>query len=258
VDTGAVLRGEVRAEWRAGEGRYLALLFRRALHWLGVLDLAFDAQGRLQAFRVTEPGARLLAGAAATVAAVPPAVAPAATIPKKKPTKKQPTKQQPPSWAVRDDGVLVSLAGLRAGAVDLEAALAWCEPAGATSEGLLLRPTARRVAAALDAGHALEAWLAWLEANTAANAARGALLARLRGWAARYGRARLYPAVALLEVADAALMRELERVASLDARRDHALSPELAVIRSADVEPLLEELRRRGYAPWMMPDETAH
>ncbi len=247
VEDGKTLSPEVRAEWRQAEGRYLALLFRRALHWLGLLDLAFDAQGRLKAFRVTPDGARLLQKAAMAVdeqESAAPAVPTAPMLPEHA--------QKPlPLRAMEGGRLLVPAAALRdADPEAVETLFQWCEPAGATAEGLLVQPTARRVAAALDAGGDLEAWLAALASTKPVQPAVSALIARVRGWAAAYGRVRLYPAATLLEVADAALMRELERVVNLAERRDHALSPEMAVIRPADVEPLIEELRRRGYAPW--------
>ncbi|HEY7126289.1 MAG TPA: hypothetical protein VH540_20260 [Ktedonobacterales bacterium] len=247
---GETLSPEVRAEWREGEGRYLALLFRRALHWLGLLDLAFDAQGRLKAFQVTEHGARLLSKSAPVSHQHSAALADAT-----------PQKDTLPlSLQMQgDDCLVVGLAALREGGPSsLETLLDWCEPAGATADGLLLRPTARRVAAALDASRDLEAWLAALESNTPAQPAIKALVARVRGWAAAYGRVRLSPSVALLEVSDASLMRELERVANLAERRDYLLAPGMAVIRPAEVEPLIDDLRRRGYLPWMMRDEDAH
>jgi hypothetical protein len=245
VEDGEALSPEVRAEWRQAEGRYLALLFRRALHWLGLLDLAFDAQGRLKAFRVTPAGARLFQKPSPVE--TPPSAeqaVPQAVKPRKK--------EQPfPLQAMGDDRLLVPLAALReANPSMLENVLHWCEPAGATADGLLVQPTARRVAAALDAQRDLEAWLAALESTRPAHPAMSALVARVRGWAAAYGRVQISSPVALLEVADAALMRELERVVNLAERRDHVLSPELAVIRPAEVEALLEDLRRRGYAPW--------
>jgi hypothetical protein len=249
-EDGRALALEVRGEWRQGEGRYLALLFRHALHWLGLLDLAFDARGRLQAFRLTEQGALLLAEVPLDSKLAP---TPAPTSQDEQKLLLQP---------IKDDCLLVPLAALRAAqASALETLLHWCEPAGATAAGLLVRPSARRVAASLDAKHDLDAWLATLEAVSPATSVQPALKAlveRVRGWAAAYGRVRLYSGVALLEVAEAGLMRELERVAHLDKRRDHALSPEMALIRPADVEPLLEELWRRGYAPWMRHDEDAH
>jgi hypothetical protein len=253
MSDGAVLSPEVRAEWREGEGRYLALLFRRVLHWLGLVDLAFDAQGRLKAFRVTLDGARWLkktSTADQQLSTAQAALQPETTRQEKKPL---------PLQAMSDGRLCVSLAALgEAGAAALEMLLCWCEPAGATAEGLLARPTARRAAAALDANCDLEAWLGALESGASAQPAMRALVDRVRGWAAAYGRVRLSAPVALLEVADASLMRELERVVNLAERCDHALGPELAVIRPAEVEALLEELRRRGYLPWMKCDEDAH
>ncbi len=248
---GELLSPEVRAEWREAEGRYLALLFRRACYFLGLLDLAFDAQGRLKAFRVTAQGALILHKTAP--ANQQHSAAPADVPPSQNDTKPLPLQMQ------GDDCLAVSLAALRnANSSALETLLHWCEPAGATTDGLLLRPTARRVAAALDAHRDLETWLAALDSSAPAQPALRSLVARVRGWAAVYGRVQLSSPVALLEVADAALMRELERVVHLAERRDHLLAPELAVISPAEVEPLIDDLRRRGYLAWMMPNEDAH
>ncbi len=233
---GQPLAMDVRMDWRQGEGRYIALLVRRALHWLGAVDLALDAEGRLKGFRVTPPGAFLL-GAASDEGTVP-----------------QQHEGEPPAafpfLQFQEDGTLLApLAALQASR--LETLLWWCEPAGATREALRFRPSAQRVAASLDAGRDLEAWLAWLEEHPQ-SAMCASLLAQLRGWAALYGQARVYESVTLLEVSDAALLRELEAALDLSGQfSDHALAPGLVVLRPGAAGRLVEELRRRGYAPWI-------
>lgn len=149
---------------------------------------------------------------------------------------------------------MVPLAGLNEQTLAL--LLRWCEPGGATTDGLVFWPTAERVAAALDAGHDLETWLAWLGQGEQTGP-QSVLIAQGRRWAAMYGRVRLYESAALLEVADPALMRELEAAIALSTEYlDHALSPDLAVVRADALEALFETLSRRGYAPWEMTDET--
>ncbi len=234
---GEPLSMEVRAEWRQAEGRYIALLMRRALHWLGAVDLALDAQGRLKGFRITRLGAFLLRAEPQADTAPAPVATPLAEL------------------QVQEDGTLLAtLEGLQAERLDM--LLWWCEPVGATAEALRFRPSAERLAAALDAGQDLSAWLGWLEQQPQ-SAALTNLLAQMRRWAGLYGQVRLSDSAALLEVGDPALLRELELTLDLSTRFvDHALASGLVMLRADGVETLVEEMRRRGYAPWMIEDET--
>jgi hypothetical protein len=250
---GQPLSVDVRADWRQAEGRYIALLMRRALHWLGVVDLALDEQGRLKGFRISPPGAALL-GADATPSDAPvpvsaddmlsadgaPASAASASAP----------------LLLEDDGTLLApLGALRI--EQLETLLWWCKPAGATAGALRFRPDAARVASALDAGQDLDAWLAWL-GQQPRSAALTALVAQVRRWAALYGQVRVYESVTVLEVSDQAVLQELEVTLALSERYiDHALAPGLAVLRPAAVEALIDEMQRRGYAPWISGDEAS-
>jgi hypothetical protein len=244
---GEPLALDVRTDWRQGEGRYIALLVRRALHWLGVVDLALDEQGRLKGFRVTPSDSQLLGAAASGDGA--PERAEGAGVAAVSPL--------PAGLQFQDDGTLLApLDGLSAAL--LETLLCWCDPCGATRQGLRFRPSAGRVAAALDAGQDLEAWLAWLEQHPP-GVGLSALVAQLRRWAALYGQVRLDESATLLEVADPALLRELEATLDLAGKFiDHTLSPGLALLRPGSVGALVEEMRRRGYSPWITDDETAH
>lgn len=242
---GQPLAPDVRADWRQGEGRYIALLVRRALHWLGVVDLALDEQGRLKGFRVTPSGSWVL-GAAALDDGVPERAETTGPVA---------GSALDAALQFQDDGTLLS--PLNALSADLlETLLCWCDPCGATRQGLRFRPSAGRMAGALDAGQNLEAWLAWLEQHPP-GVGLSALVAQLRGWAALYGQVRLYESATLLEVADPALLRELEATLDLSGQFiDHTLSLGLALLRPAAAGALVEEMRRRGYAPWITDDDT--
>jgi hypothetical protein len=251
LEDGRTLSLEVRADWRQAEGRYLALLFRRALNWLGVVDLALDERGRLKGFRITPSGAFVLS----TLGSNEQTAAPAqdvALLAANAPDHAEAAASC--AWRALDAGrLLVPLAGLDERTLAL--LLCWCAPGGADVDGLIFCPTAERLAAALDAGHDLNTWLAWLEQGQPSEPL-SALIAQSRRWAGMYGRVRLYESAVLLEVADSALMRELEAAVALSSHYvDHALSPDLAVVRADALEPLLEVLRKRGYAPWVTTDE---
>ena len=253
VDDGRALSLEVRADWRQAEGRYLALLFRRALHWLGLVDLALDERGRLKGFRITPAGVFLLSALSGDKQREKSAQALTVSLPAGDATPAEAAAFC--SWRALDDGrLVVPLVGLHEQTLAL--LLRWCEPGGATTDGLVFWPTAERAAAALDAGHDLETWLAWLGQGEQTGP-QSVLIAQGRRWAGMYGRVRLYESAALLEVADPALMRELEAAVALSTQYlDHALSPDLAVVRADALEALLEALSRRGYAPWEITDET--
>ena len=252
LEDGRVLSLEGRADWRQAEGRYLALLFRRALHWLGLVDLALDERGRLKGFRITPTGAGLLSALSSDGQATVPAQAAAAPLAASKPVSAEAAASR--LWRSLDDGrLVVPLADLNEETLTL--LLCWCEPGGAAPDSLVFWPTAERVATALDGGHDLDAWLAWLEQGQPGEPL-SVLIAQSRLWAGMYGRVRLYESAALLEVADPALMRELEAAIALSTQYvDHALAPDLAVIRADALEALLETLRKRGYAPWVTSDE---
>ncbi|HEY7357738.1 MAG TPA: hypothetical protein VH590_14775 [Ktedonobacterales bacterium] len=242
---GQPLAVDVRADWRQAEGRYIALLLRRALHWLGVVDLALDEQGRLKGFRVTPAGALLLGASIAPSDALVSAVETSASA-----------ASLPGTLQLQDDGTLQALLDtLRV--EQLETLLWWCEPAGAAAGALRFRPGAAQVAAALDARQDLDAWLAWLEQQPR-SAALTALVVRVRQWAALYGQVRLYESATVLEVADQMLLQELEVTLGLsEGYVDHTLAPGLAVLRPAAIETLVEEMQRRGYAPWITDDEAS-
>lgn len=253
LDDGGALSLEVRADWRQAEGRYLALLFRRALRWLGLVDLALDERGRLKGFRITPAGVFLLSALGGDEQREKSAQALTAHLPASAASLAEAAASC--SWRALDDGrLMVPLAGLDEQTLAL--LLRWCAPGGATTDSLVFWPTAERAAAALDAGHDLETWLGWLGQGEQTGS-QSVLLAQSRHWAGMYGRVRLYESAALLEVADPALMRELEAAVALSTEYlDHALSPDLAVVRADTLEALLEALSRRGYAPWEMTDET--
>ncbi len=251
LEDGEELALDIRSEWGQGEGRYVALLFRRALHWLGIVDLALDERGRLKGFRITPAGAWVL-GAAASPEAIPQEHLMGTRLMPGEATRFG-GQGEAVLRVLEDSRLLVS-----PGELDeqrLKELLCWCEPAGAVAEGLAFLPAARCVAEALDAGNDLDAWLAWLEKHMQGTA--DAPVAQFRHWAQRYGQVRLYESVPLLEVAEPALMRELDAAVDLSTQFvEQALAPHLAVVRADAVEPLLEALRRRGYEPWVITDET--
>jgi len=74
------------------------------------------------------------------------------------------------------------------------------------------------------------------------------MLARLRGWAERYGQVAVRR-VLILETHSAQVMSELRRHERIHGYLRQALSPTMACVRESDWPRLTEELYRAGYLP---------
>jgi hypothetical protein len=74
------------------------------------------------------------------------------------------------------------------------------------------------------------------------------MLARLRGWAARYGQVSVRT-VLILETRSAQVMSQLRHHERIRGYLRRALSPTLALVRESDWPRLTEELYRAGYLP---------
>jgi hypothetical protein len=75
-----------------------------------------------------------------------------------------------------------------------------------------------------------------------------AMLARIRGWAARYGQVSVHR-VLVLETRGAQVMGQLRRHERIRAYLRRSLSPTMALVRESDWPRLAEELYRAGYLP---------
>ena len=81
------------------------------------------------------------------------------------------------------------------------------------------------------------------------------LVAQMERWIGNYGRVRLYTDVALLETADAVVMRELYATTSVEEQLLHSISPTLHLLKRPGAERLIEELKRRGQTPLLHNEE---
>jgi len=76
-----------------------------------------------------------------------------------------------------------------------------------------------------------------------------ALTAQFKLIARRHGRVRVYPALAVLELADDLAVRELSLNTSLKQHIVYQISPRAVVLRAEAVDTLLEEMQEKGYTP---------
>ncbi|HEX6796389.1 MAG TPA: hypothetical protein VF116_01605 [Ktedonobacterales bacterium] len=261
------LRPGVRAEWQAGEARFLAWLLAGSPHWLGALDLAYAPDGRLVAVRVTALGSFLLGlretpgdeeinrrgrrGRGGETAG--DEVGPALPATKgDEASEHQAREATSVGWGVPvtagREGTLAAHP-LAAGAELLDAIEVWARPEAVTGGRLLYRLAADRACAALDAGAAPGALLARLDALDARHGTHvaPAVRAKLDAWRAAYGASRIERGWTLIEARDAAVLAEALAASPEIAARSRPIAPAVALVPDDDAPELRAALARRGF-----------
>lgn len=222
------------SDWLRAEGRYLAYLIQGPLHWWGICDLAFSADGQLLAFRLAPLASLLFHG-------IPPAtLEEEGTIPQ----------ADRPALTVSEQGDLLIPCHIASWPL-LSCVENFAEGAGVQHEQLSYRLTPRSLGEAIERGNDPRELLALLErshAESEDNALRQ-LVNGLERRIARYGRVRLYTNAALLQTADASVMQQLAAITSLEEQALRSLHSNLLLLKKSGVERLLEDLKRRGQIP---------
>ena len=76
----------------------------------------------------------------------------------------------------------------------------------------------------------------------------------LQAWQAKAGRHQLYDNLAVIEFGEDMHPEEIQAIAGLGGGRFYAVSPRCLVVLDPDVVPaLVDDLRRRGYTPQVLP-----
>jgi hypothetical protein len=220
VRTGQYLSGF--ENWERVEGALLVYLLRGPLHWLGIVSLGYkEGWQKPTSWRVTAWGSAFLGLAEAPVDGSPPR--PALVTPD---GEVHLARQAPLS----DRFQLARIADWRASGTEYVYAI-----------------TAPSLARSLGAGIEVTRIERFLQRISEAPVP-AAMLARLRGWAARYGQVSLRR-VAVLETSSPEVMAQLRRHERIRGYLRRALSPTLALVRESDGPLLTEELYRAGYLP---------
>jgi hypothetical protein len=224
------LRATVEDEWRAAEGVWIRALLAGPLRWWGAVDIAHDANTRAAvAFRLTPLGARLLEtrNAPADLAL--------------------PNDWGPSILLTRDHELAVN--PLSAGADLLDAFAQWARPMSVVGGRLLYSLTPALAAAAFDHGLEPDALGDRLRAADSHAGARIAeqVVRRLEGWRLRYGQARVFESIALLEARDEPTLAEALAYAPAIAPRARRIGPAMALLAPRDLAELRALLARKGY-----------
>jgi len=241
-EEGRPLRPLQQHDWSQAEAHYIARLLHGPLHWWGICDTAFSADGRLLAFRLTALAGWFFSHLS-PVAEEPPA------------------QSSPPSAGAL---IVTGPGEIRvACAPALWPTIAlletFTESAGVHDGCLCYRLTPRALSTALSQGHRpgrlLELLRLAASTETEPDGPAARLVAQLERWAASYGRMRIYTGVALLEAADSMVMRELSATTSLDGQIVKAIQPTLLILNKPGAELVSDELKRRGQSPLLHDEE---
>jgi hypothetical protein len=248
-------------DWQRAEGRYLAQLLQGPLHWWGISDLAFNEDGRLQAFRLTPMVELLLKGEPAEAQDLAANAAPANTAPTNDPSIDTASASVSFMGAVpahievsEQDELLLQSSFENWSAIQLVERFA--RSCGVRAGQLCFRLTPASLSEALNRGESFAPLLELLDraarSENIGKSGQDALLRLLRQLEKRlanYGRIRLYTDATLLEVADGLVMRELALTTSVEKQIIQNIHPTLMVLRKQGGEQLVEELKKRGQAP---------
>jgi hypothetical protein len=252
-------------DWLSAEGRYLARLLQGPLHWWGITDIVLSPDERLLAFRLT-PMANILTG---DIAEQHRAEDPLTATPEGAQLTSGYASEDictSTITAVEDGKLLVSSTSSCWEVIELIENFA--EVMGVQDGQLCYQLTPKSLGDAFSRGQSPVSLLQLLREvakqtsdsihsmNTRQeNRPVEQMLKRLEQRIANYGRIRLYTDATLLEVADAAVLRELSALTSIDEQVVHTVHPTLMILKKQGGERLVEELKRRGQVP-LLHDEV--
>jgi len=260
------------SEWQRVEGRYLARLIEGPLHWWGLTDLALSKNGQLLAFRLTATASLLSGEVTDQPHSVNARSTPlrnamssgagdvgASSAPSSAASFIASLSEDKPLLKVAETGELLVSCSSAAWPL-IEVIEEFAEAAGVQADRLRYRLTANSLREALRCGFRPATLLHLLrqaaEHEAEGNTSLTMLLAQLERRLGNYGRTRLYTDVALLEVADMPVMRELSALTPLEEQKVRTIHPTLLILKKRGVEHIVQDLKRRGQTPLLHEEES--
>jgi hypothetical protein len=241
-ETGRPLRPLQLSDWSRAELHYLTRLLTGPLHWWGLCDVAFAQDGRLLAFRLTPVAGWLFNGTPLHKEGKEPSYEAA-------------------SLEIGDAEEILVTCSPRAWTV-IELMEIFAEVTGVRQRRLCYRLTPKALSQALSQGHQPTPLLKLLRAVQSqkedGQEQWQRLVSQLERWIASYGRVRLYTGVAMLEAADAGVMRELKATTSLEEQIVQSIHPTLLILKKQGAERMVDDLKRRGQSPLLHEEEEMY
>jgi len=218
-----------RGSWDGFLRLYLEAMVTGPLHWLGLCDMGRDFGGRLTAFRLHH--LQDVVWQREKALSLPPTVW---------------KERERDHWAWKGEQFLLRppVPGPVMRLLQL-----WADPAGIEMDWLVYRPSVQRLHTAFESGETSDTLAErWLQSAGAAPPPE--LLQWWQTWFQRYGHIRLYPNQALLLAEDALTMKEIQ-LTTAEMREGFLgfVDAKTALLRSGEVDRLLQQLKGRGYMP---------
>ena len=220
------LRLSQAEEWQLSVGRIIAHIIRDSLAWFGAVEVRTTKDGQLDAFRVTRLGTWLLEGQSDAL--------PAEALPRPRAVERihwldERTLRAPPG---PERAELIAL--LRRTALNNGSPFSYAFTPESVEQGLAAGVT-----------------LAELDAQLRRHDVRltpvvAGLFSTL---ALRLGRVAVYPALAVLELADPIAAQELMASTDLKAHVLYQVSPCAFILRQEGLETLIAQIQQKGYMP---------
>ncbi len=220
------LRLSQAEEWDASVGLIIEHIICNSLAWFGAVEVRTTKSGQLDAFRITRLGQWLLEEWSGAL--------PAEALPKPRPVERiewlnEHTLRVPPG---PERVELVAL--LRRAAVNGDVPFSYVFNAKSVERGLIEGVTLAELAAQLDR-HGVRL--------------TPAVEQLFNTLGAHLGRVRVYPSLAVLELADPAAAQELLARTDLKSHVLYQVSPRVFILRPEDLETLIAQIQQKGYMP---------
>ncbi len=244
---GRILKAANSKDWQVVEGRYLEQLIRGPLHWWGLCDLVFSPKGQILAFRLEESARKALLAVLNESEAEPLNFTPV-----------------PPAGLDITRSGSLCLPCVITNREWLELIEPLAEITSIEGQQLCYTLTPRSMSNAFSRGIEIEpllellrhhlAEVAWEEPEQATNCQY--LLDQLESARQRFGRIRIYEKITYIDVANPMALREVKATTSLDRQRVFEIQPTRVILKRSGADQLKEELKRRGLAPLIHPEDS--
>ncbi len=245
-EAGRPLRPEQLHDWSQAEYHYLSRLISGPLHWWGICDVAYDTEGKLLAFRLTDLATRLLQEQEQQDQTV------------NSPSLKEIDYSQLAQAVVIESETAFSISC----EMQFWPLITFCEtffePGGVQQQKLFYHLSARALGQAIGRGEQPETVLTFLRTLTnrlkddctetgldkAGRAEK--MVYQIEQWISSYGRVRLYTGVTLIETAEAGQMQEIIDNPRLTPHIVQTVHPTLLILTPQGSDLLIDEYKRQG------------
>jgi hypothetical protein len=219
--------GTTYEDWQDSRGQFVLAMLKGPLSWLGAVTLGYKGD-QLVAFKITPTGSFILQRRSSIAETESQAI-------------------DEDAIQFKDDLTVVLRPGhAPAQLQDLLHLLGTLEET--TPERFVYRITAEGILLALEQGQTVDQLFDRI-AQWSQTEIPEAWREKVHAWSENYGKLHIYDDIALIEMADEYVLRELLSNTCLEQHLIYQFSPRLIAIQPDAVDNLVEEMEKRGYTP---------